>query len=82
MTKLLEKVVEEVSKLPEKEQDSWAQIWLEELKDEQQWEEQFPVALDDFDTMATAALAEDKAGLTRPLEELIELPVENQRRVS
>ena len=82
MTKLLEKVVAEVSRLPEKEQDCWAQIWLEELKDEQTWEEQFPVALDDWDAMAESALAEDKASLTRPLAELLQLPVENERRVS
>ena len=41
MTKLLEKALAEVSKLPKKEQDALATWILEELASEQRWERAF-----------------------------------------
>lgn len=41
MTKLLERAIREVQKLPSSEQDSIASLILDELADERQWEETF-----------------------------------------
>ena len=41
MTRLLEKAVEEISKLSRTEQDSIAAVILEEISDEKKWEESF-----------------------------------------
>ncbi len=73
MTKLLEKAFEEVSKLPENEQNSWASIWLEELADEKSWDEKLTGSLDVLDQLAAEALGEHQVGKTRSLEELLEI---------
>ena len=72
VTKLLEQVLEEASKLTEAQQDEWAQRWLDELSDKK-WDEKFAGSLDMLDRMAAEAIAEDDAGLTRPLEESLEV---------
>ena len=41
MTKLLEKVIIELKKLPPDQQDAIASRWMDELKDEKQWTEKF-----------------------------------------
>jgi NTP pyrophosphatase (non-canonical NTP hydrolase) len=41
MTKLLERVIQQVQQLPEEQQDSFAVQWLAELEDEQHWDQQF-----------------------------------------
>ena len=69
----MEKAFEEVSKLPESEQNSWASIWLEELADEKRWDEKLAGSLDVLDQLADEALNEHRAGTTRPLEELLEI---------
>jgi predicted KAP-like P-loop ATPase len=68
MTKLLEKAVKKVSKLPEKEQDEMAQIILEELEDEKKWDEIFAKTQDGLIKLADEALREYKNKKTKPLD--------------
>ena len=67
MTKLLEKAMNEVSKLPASEQDAMAAIVLEELASEQRWADSFHSSQDQLSKLAEEALAEYKAGRTKPL---------------
>jgi hypothetical protein len=67
MTKLLEEALKEVAKLPEAEQDAVAAILLEELASEQRWAESFAKSPDKLAKLAAEALAEYKAGRTKPL---------------
>jgi hypothetical protein len=67
MTKLLEKALKEVEKLPEAEQDAVAAILLDELASEQRWAESFAKSQDKLAKLAKGALAEYKAGRTKPL---------------
>lgn len=67
MTQLLEKALREVQKLPPSEQDAVAAIVLEELASEQKWRELFEKSQDTLSRMAEEALAEHRAGKTKPL---------------
>ena len=67
MTKLLGKALQEVEKLPASEQDAMAAIVLEELASEQRWAESFVRSQDKLAKLAEEALAEYKAGRTKPL---------------
>jgi hypothetical protein len=67
MTKLLEKALDEVAKLPASEQDAVAAILLEELASEQRWAKSFAGSQDQLAKLAQEALAEYKAGRTKPL---------------
>ena len=67
MTQLLEKALSEVAKLPPAEQDALAAILLNELASEKRWAESFSKSQDSLAKFAEEALAEDKAGLTKPL---------------
>jgi hypothetical protein len=67
MTKLLEKALKEVAKLPEAEQDAVAAILLDELASEQRWAESFAKSQDKLAKLAEDALADYKAGRTKPL---------------
>jgi hypothetical protein len=67
MTKLLERAIEQVSKLPADEQDAVATIVLEELASEKRWSESFAKSQDALAKMAEQALAEYDAGRTKPL---------------
>ena len=67
MTKLLEKALEEVAKLPASEQDAVAVILLEELASEQRWAASFANSQDKLAKLAEEALAEYNAGRTKPL---------------
>ncbi|HET7237437.1 MAG TPA: hypothetical protein VFI76_00300 [Terrimicrobiaceae bacterium] len=67
MTKLLEKALEEVAKLPASEQDAVATILLEELASEHRWAELFAKSQDKLAKLAEEAIAEYKAGRTKPL---------------
>ena len=67
MTKLLEKAFSEVGKLSEEEQDRLAQLLLDELASEQKWDELFASSQDTLKTLADEALAEHRAGRTKPL---------------
>ena len=68
MTKLLEKAVEEINKLSDKEQDEIAHIIFEELQDEKKWDESFAKTQVELDILADEALKEYKDKKTKPLE--------------
>jgi hypothetical protein len=67
MTKLLEKALEEVAKLPASEQDAVAALLLDELAFEQRWAASFATSQDTLGKLAEEALAEYNAGRTKPL---------------
>jgi hypothetical protein len=67
MTRLLEKVLGEVAKLPAPEQDAVAALVLEELASEKRWSESFAKSQDALAKLAEQALAEHAAGRTKPL---------------
>jgi hypothetical protein len=67
MTKLLEKALEEVAKLPAAEQDAVATILLEEMASEQRWARSFAKSQDRLAKLAAEAIAEYNAGRTKPL---------------
>lgn len=68
MTKLLEKAFEEVAKLPEEGQNTFASWILEELASEQRWEKAFADSQDKLAKLADEALAEHREGKTRVLD--------------
>jgi hypothetical protein len=67
MTQLLEKALSEVAKLPPSEQDALAAILLEELASEQKWTALFANSQGSLARLADEALAEYRAGKTKPL---------------
>jgi aspartate/glutamate racemase len=67
MTKLLEKAMQEVAKLPPSEQDAVAAILLEELVSGQRWADSFAKSQDQLAKLAQEALSEYDAGCTKPL---------------
>jgi hypothetical protein len=67
MTHLLEKALNEMAKLPPSEQDALAAILLEEIASEQKWSELFAQSQDMLGRLAEGALAEYRAGKTKPL---------------
>jgi hypothetical protein len=66
MTLLLEKALIEVAKLPAAEQDAVAAILLEELASEQRWAVLFAQSQSPLESLASEALAEHRAGKTKP----------------
>ena len=58
MTTLLEKVIKEVSQLPEAEQDELASVILEELASEQKWSEAFEKSKDKLAKLSDEAIKE------------------------
>ncbi len=71
MTRALKKAFEAASRLPEGEQDALATVILAELESEQRWDELFQHSADTLAKLAKEALAEDRAGRTRPLDDLL-----------
>jgi hypothetical protein len=67
MTRLLEKALAEVAKLPASEQDAVAALVLEELASEKRWAESFAKSQDTLAKLAEEALSEHAAGRTKPL---------------
>ena len=67
MTRLLDKALSEVAKLPASEQDAVAALVLEELASEKRWSSSFAESQDLLATLAEEALAEHAAGQTKPL---------------
>ncbi len=63
MTRLLEKAVEQLKKLPSKEQDELAKLIIDEIN----WEYSFDKSEDKLSNLASEALAEYKNGKTKPL---------------
>ena len=64
MTASMERAWAEMSTLPEREQDTVAQIILDTIRNEQTWDQQFAASHDVLDHLADRALADHKAGRT------------------
>ena len=67
MTKLLEKAFSEAGKLSEEEQDKLAEWLLDELASERRWDELFASSQDTLKALSDEAIAEHRAGRTKPL---------------
>jgi len=67
MTQLLKKVFDEISELPEEEQDAIAVFIRAEMESERRWNQAFAKSQDTLALLAEEALAEHRAGKTRPL---------------
>ncbi len=68
MTKLLEKAFDAAAKLPEKEQEAFAALILEELASEKRWADAFARSQGALAAMADEAIAEFRAGKTKRFE--------------
>ncbi|MCQ3932044.1 MAG: hypothetical protein DPW16_16460 [Chloroflexi bacterium] len=68
MNTLLEKVIAEITKLPESEQEAFAAWVLEELASERRWDEVFAKSADILTLLADEALAEHRMGKTQLLD--------------
>ena len=62
MSALLDKVIAEVAKLPDNEQDTIAAWILEELQSEKRWETSFSKSPQQLESLAEQALAEHRKG--------------------
>lgn len=67
MTKLLEKALDAVTKLPKSDQDAVAAMIFEELASEDRWTKAFSTSQEKLRLLAKEALAEYKRGETEPL---------------
>ena len=68
MTKALKNAFDAASKLPDKEQDALAAAILEELAADERWEAALAATPGALEQLADEALAEHRAGRTRPLD--------------
>ena len=67
MTQLLEEAIAKVQQLPDAEQDAIAQLILDELADEQQWDEAFARSQDTLSHLANQVRNAIRAGKVKPL---------------
>jgi len=67
MTKALEEVFKEASKLPEAEQDALADAIRAEIRAEKEWDKSFASSRDVLERMADEAIADHPAGRTKPV---------------
>lgn len=67
MVRLLEKAIEELSRLPAAQQETMAQWILDELEDELRWNRAFAASGSALERLAKNALADHQAGRTQPL---------------
>jgi hypothetical protein len=68
MTKLLEEAIAQLKTRPISEQDSIAALILEELNDDNRWDESFERSPDLLAKFASEAMAEHRAGKTQELD--------------
>ncbi|SPJ14171.1 conserved hypothetical protein [Syntrophobacter sp. SbD2] len=71
MTTLLKKAFDAASILPPERQDALAKLVLAEIEDEKRWDEAWAKSQDKLADMAAEAIAEHKAGKTRPMEDIV-----------
>ena len=71
MTTLLKQAFDELSKLSPEQQDLIARRILDELEDERRWDASFAASQDMLESMAAEAIAEHRAGKTRPMDEVL-----------
>jgi hypothetical protein len=72
MTPLLERAIEKVQGLPEAEQDAIAALIMDELADEQRWDESFARSQEQLGNLAAKVRADIRAGRIKdiPVEDL------------
>ena len=68
MTALLEKAMSQINALPPEEQDAVASLILEEIESEKKWDDLFAGSQGQLAQLAKEAIAEYKAGKTKPLD--------------
>ncbi|WP_309745294.1 hypothetical protein [Chamaesiphon sp. OTE_20_metabat_361] len=68
MTKLLEQAIAKLKTRPISEQDSIAAMILEEIEDDNRWDESFARSPDLLAKLAGEAMAEHRAGKTQELD--------------
>lgn len=68
MGKVLEQAVQELTKLPEAEQEAAGAWILAELESKRRWDDLFARSADLLSQMADEAIREDEAGLTQLLD--------------
>ena len=68
MTELLERAIARLKTLPETEQNAIASMILDEIEDEQHWDEAFSRSPDILAKLAASAMAEYHAGETEELD--------------
>ena len=68
MTKLLEQAIAQLKTSPTDKQDAIATLILEELAEEQRWDNSFARSPGLLAKLATAAMAEERAGKTQELD--------------
>ncbi len=68
MTALLAKAMNQINALPPEEQDAVASLILEEIESEKQWDKLFAGSQGQLAQLAGEAIAEYKAGKTKPLD--------------
>jgi hypothetical protein len=68
MTRLLEQAIAAVSKLPEAEQDALARALLDEIGADERWDTRFAQTRESLADLADEAIAEHRAGKTKPLD--------------
>lgn len=71
MTQALTSAVAEAAKLPPNEQDILAAILIEEIASENRWSQSFARSEQALESLAAEALAEFKAGKTKPFDQLL-----------
>jgi hypothetical protein len=72
MTELLRRVITEIEKLSEEEQDAIATRLQAELEDEQAWKARFATTTDEqWDRLAAMVRSEITAGDISPLDEIL-----------
>jgi len=68
MTELLEQAIAKLKTRPISEQDAIAALILEELEDDNRWDESFARSPDLLAKLAAEAMAENRAGKTQELD--------------
>lgn len=68
MSERLEQAIAQLKTLPTDKQDAIATLILEELEDEQRWDESFSRSPDLLARLAAEAMAEYRAGKTQELD--------------
>ena len=62
MTRLLERAISEIRKLPSDEQDAIAAVLMAELQSERRWERAFDATAEQLSRLADEALGENREG--------------------
>jgi hypothetical protein len=71
MGKALRELIDLLDGLPEESRETWARSWLAELAADREWDARFNSRPDALRRLAQEALDEDRAGATRPLDDLL-----------